>query len=199
MQEATTTARRQIVVREIPYPASSLAVFKSIQHHPNCFFLDSALLKDDISRYSFMGYQPFLTLKAKGSHVKIQTNYNSVKKHVNPFTALRSLLKRFRLETNNLPVPFAGGAVGYLAYDLCHFIERLPATKPDDVGFPDMYFGFYDTVIAFDHVLNKCYIIAIDFDEDCQPYIQEKRPPAEERVEQIIQCGISSEFRVQSS
>ena len=73
-------------------------------------------------------------------------------------------------------------------------LKRLPATKPDDVGFPDMYFGFYDTVIAFDHVLNKCYIIAIDFDEDCQPYIQEKRPPAEERVEQIIQCGISSEF-----
>ncbi|HLG28611.1 MAG TPA: aminodeoxychorismate synthase component I [Candidatus Brocadiales bacterium] len=199
MNYFTTTARGQIVVREIPYPASSLAVFKSIQHHPNCFFLDSALLKDDISRYSFMGYQPFLTLKAKGSHVKIQTNYNSVKKHVNPFTALRSLLKRFRLETNNLPVPFAGGAVGYLAYDLCHFIERLPATKPDDVGFPDMYFGFYDTVIAFDHVLNKCYIIAIDFDEDCQPYIQEKRPPAEERVEQILQCGISSEFRVRRS
>lgn len=192
MNYFTTTARRQIVFRELPHPVSSLEVFKAVQQHPNCFFLDSALLKacpehsegDGISRYSFIGYQPFLTLKTKGSLVKIQTNYDKIEKHANPFAELKNLLNRFQLETDNLPVPFLGGAVGYLAYDLCHFIEKLPATKLDDVGFPDMYFGFYDTVIAFDHVLDKCYIIAIDFDEDCCPYIQEKRPSAEKRVDE---------------
>ncbi|MGR3310008.1 MAG: aminodeoxychorismate synthase component I [Candidatus Brocadiales bacterium] len=193
MPGTITTARRQVVVREIPYPVSSLDIFKSAQRHPNCFFLDSALLKarsehskpNGISRYSFIGCQPFLTLKTKGSRIEIQTNYDTIEKHANPFAVLKNLLKRFRLETDNLPVPFPGGAVGYLAYDLCHFIERLPATKSDDVGFPDMYFGFYDTVIAVDHALGKCYIIAVDFDEDCLPYIRENHPPAQERIDEV--------------
>lgn len=199
MNYLTTTTRGRITVREIAHSATPVSVFKAVQHHSPCFFLDSSLLKDGISRYSFIGYEPFLTLKAKGPHIEIQIPYrnrtgqNKSSKpntqnstlHANPFAVLRNLLSHFRFETDNIPVPFVGGAVGYLAYDLCHFIEKLPATKPDDIGFPDMYFGFYDTIIAFDHLLDKCYVIAVDFDEDCRPYIQEKHPSAQERVEQI--------------
>jgi para-aminobenzoate synthetase component 1 len=192
MPGAITTARKRVVVHELPHHVSSLEAFKSVLQHPNCFFLDSAMLQGGISRYSFIGYQPFLTLKTKGSHIEIKTNHDTIEKHANPFAVLKNLLKRFHVETDNPPVPFLGGAVGYLAYDLCHFIEKLPATKPDDIGFPDMYFGFYDTVIAFDHALDKCYVIAVDFDEDCRPYIQDKHPSAQKRADEV-ESGLRSQ------
>ena len=63
------------------------------------------------------------------------------------------------------PVPFVGGGVGYLSYDLCHFIERLPTTAVDDLQLPECYLGFYDVVLAFDHLEGKTYIVSTGFPE----------------------------------
>ncbi|MFC1999041.1 aminodeoxychorismate synthase component I, partial [Chloroflexota bacterium] len=84
----------------------------------------------------------------------------------NPFDVLGELLAKYRIETDALPVPFAGGAVGYLAYDLCHFIERLPSTAVDDLELPECYFGFYDAAVAYDHLENRVYIISTGFPEE---------------------------------
>ena len=47
--------------------------------------------------------------------------------------------------------PFLGGAVGYFGYDLGRTLERLPATATDD-GLPELDVGFYDWVLAADHL-----------------------------------------------
>ncbi|MCJ7655792.1 MAG: aminodeoxychorismate synthase component I, partial [Dehalococcoidia bacterium] len=83
----------------------------------------------------------------------------------NPFDILGKLLKTYSLDSFPAPVPFWGGAVGYLSYDLCHFIERLPTTAIDDLELPESYFGFYDTVLAFDHLKNRAYIASTGFPE----------------------------------
>jgi len=62
-------------------------------------------------------------------------------------------------------VPFVGGAVGYLSYNLCHFIERLPSTAVDDLKLPECYFGFYDLILAFDNLQGKAYVISTGFPE----------------------------------
>jgi para-aminobenzoate synthetase component 1 len=71
------------------------------------------------------------------------------------------------------PVPFCGGAVGYFSYDLCHHVERLPRTARDDLDFPDLALGFYDTVVAWDNLTGRAFV--------CAPHLP-GRPPAEERV-----------------
>jgi para-aminobenzoate synthetase component 1 len=58
-----------------------------------------------------------------------------------------------------------GGAVGYFSYDLCHFTERLPSTARDDLKLPESYFAFYDTIVAFDHLEGKAYLVATGFPE----------------------------------
>jgi para-aminobenzoate synthetase component 1 len=62
-------------------------------------------------------------------------------------------------------VPFAGGAVGYLSYDLCHFIEKLPHKAVDDLNLPECYLCFYDAVAAFDLQENKTYLVSTGFPE----------------------------------
>jgi para-aminobenzoate synthetase component 1 len=58
-----------------------------------------------------------------------------------------------------------GGAVGYIAYDMGHHIEKLPRAAVDDVNIPDSCFGFYDCIIAVDHMNKDTYIIANGMNE----------------------------------
>jgi para-aminobenzoate synthetase component 1 len=73
-------------------------------------------------------------------------------------------------------VPFCGGAVGYLSYDLCHFVERLPAIAMDDLLIPECYLAFYDTILAFDNLEGRGYIVSTGFPElDEKPRIRRAR------------------------
>ena len=65
---------------------------------------------------------------------------------------------------NNTHIPFIGGAVGYLSYDLGNYIEKLPQTAKKDLDVYDLYFGFYDYVIVVDHLEEKTYIATPDLD-----------------------------------
>src|SRR5207245_8177792 len=53
-----------------------------------------------------------------------------------------------------------GGAVGDLAYDLVHHMERLPRTTEDDLGRPDAVFLFTDTLLVFDNLPHRLLVIA---------------------------------------
>jgi len=125
--------------------------FKNIQNRPYSFFLDSAGGPDKLSRYSFMGSDPFLVFKSKKDSVGLEwrggrtENFRS-----NPFLVLKDLFKRFKAEGSNDGSPFASGGVGYFAYDMKDFIEKLPDIAKDDIGIPDCIVGFYDKITMYD-------------------------------------------------
>jgi len=62
-----------------------------------------------------------------------------------------------------LPVPFGGGWVGYLSYDLGRYIERLPDGVVHDVGVPLFRFGFYDKVLAWDGQKELGYLLVWEY------------------------------------
>ncbi|MCP5062682.1 MAG: aminodeoxychorismate synthase component I, partial [Ignavibacteriae bacterium] len=76
-------------------------------------------------------------------------------------------------------IPFTCGAVGYLSYDLCHFIEKLPDTTVDDIGFPEMCFSFYDTIIGYDHLENRCFLLSVNIN-------QNSRKSTEKRIDHLL-------------
>lgn len=156
---------QKVTATEVSSACTSTEAFRALVAD-GTFFLDSALtMKNDLTRYSFLGCRPFMVLKSKGADITIQNSSGIVQKHGNPFDHLRRLLAEHRSDDFQLPgIPFTGGAVGYLSYDLCHFVERLPSTTVDDIGFPDMYFGFYDKILVYDHHENKCLLVGRDVD-----------------------------------
>ena len=156
---------RQPLIEEINLELSPLSAFELFRNRQFSFFLDSGMDPDKLGRYSFMGSDPFLVLSSYGSEVILTQGTEQRRSNDNPFDVLGHLLERYRLDSSSLPVPFIGGAVGYLSYDLCHFIERLPATALDDLKLPECYFGFYDLVLAFDNLQGKAYVIATGFPE----------------------------------
>lgn len=120
--------------------------------------LESVKGKDKIGRYSFLCAQPFLTLKSKGRSIEILQDGKRKTFLGNPLEYLRQLINDIKQPPLPGYPPFLGGAVGYLSYDVGHFFEDLPCTTVDDLGLPDCYFAFVDSVIAFDHLEGKVFL-----------------------------------------
>ena len=77
-----------------------------------------------------------------------------------PFRDLEELVERYRaVPLKGLP-RFAGGAVGYAAYDAVRYTENLPDVPPDDRGLPDLSFAFYDRMVLFDHIRKTILVVA---------------------------------------
>ena len=145
---------------EVPYvdPVSAFAAFAG---RPGSVFLDSAQAGERQGRYGFIAADPFLIQTSKDGRISAgdQTFTGD------PFAVVAKLLDRFPLRrTPGLP-PFQSGAAGYLGYDLCHHLERLPAPERDDMQFPDLALGFYDAIVAFDLLDERAWIISSGYPE----------------------------------
>jgi len=123
------------------------------------FLLESAAGGEKLARYSFLGTDPFMLFRARGNEVEIVRNGATQKlERTDPIAELQNQISRFRaVGLPGLP-RFCGGAVGYAAYDAIRYIERLPNPPPDALDLPDIFFGFYDLMIVFDH-LNKTILV----------------------------------------
>ena len=172
------------VVREIMAdlltPVS--AFIKIAEHSDYAFLFESVEGGEQVARYSFLGKDPFLVLRARDRQTTIDRS--GVTSAVDePFVdVLRRLLAEFRAPfVPGLP-RFTGGAVGFVGYDASAIFEPAldeawrtagwiaSSGSEDDAGFM-----VFDTVLAFDHVKHRILIIAnarITADEDLDALYQ---------------------------
>ncbi|HLE42055.1 MAG TPA: anthranilate synthase component I family protein [Nitrospirota bacterium] len=144
-------------------PRAALEAFGSSR--PAALF-ESARVNEKTGRYSFVTAEPYLIFRSRGDDVELELPATpagrfgrraSMKKK--PLQKLRELLSNYRVEKAAGLPPFTGGAIGFFSYDFVHQIEKLPRAAKDDLGIPEAYFIFVDMVIAFDHILNKVWVI----------------------------------------
>lgn len=140
-----------------------LEIFESrFKDRAFCFFLDSCSFPGRLGRYSIMGAEPFLIFKSKGDIIEVVADGMSQRYTGNPFLWIKKILQEYKLRWRYVDIPFIGGGVGYLSYDLCHFIEEVPKAKIDDTNIPDCFFCFYDEVLVIDNMLKRVYEVSID-------------------------------------
>jgi para-aminobenzoate synthetase component 1 len=89
-----------------------------------------------------------------------------------PFGKLQRALIKYKLEedrTDDLPKEmFRGGWIGYFSYELGRYIEKLPATAIDDVALPLIRLFFYDRLIAYDHIEEDFWLVALELPDDVE-------------------------------
>src|SRR6188508_2106386 len=150
------------------------AFLKIAENSDYAFLLESVEGGEQIARYSFLGKDPFLILRARGGKTIID-RAGQRSESGQPFIAtLRELMAGFHSPfVPGLP-RFTGGAVGYLGYDAAAWFEPVTlqpgAEAEDEAGFM-----LFDTVLAFDHVRHRILIIAnarITGDEDLESLYQ---------------------------
>jgi para-aminobenzoate synthetase component 1 len=150
-----------VLAREIAW-LDLLAAFAAVQDLPRPAFLDSAREDPRLGRWSYVAADPFLVLTSKDGRITLgERSFTG-----DPFTVLQRALAHYRLDHDPaLPVPFQTGAIGYFGYDLCHHLERLPHPAQDDLAFPDLAIGFYDTLLAFDLLERRAFALSSGWPE----------------------------------
>ncbi|NTW02710.1 MAG: anthranilate synthase component I, partial [Oscillochloris sp.] len=103
------------ILADLETPVS--AYLKLAQNGPS-FLLESVTGGQNVGRYSFIGSDPYMTLRMHdGVAQAIQGGYKQTLRYEDPLLVLDSYLSAYRpVRLPNLPI-FVGGAVGYLAYE----------------------------------------------------------------------------------
>ncbi len=149
-----------------PPGLTPLSAFEAVRREGYPVLLESARVNDKVGRYSFVTADPYLIFKSRGDDVELSLPVTPTGKYGRrasmkrkPLVKLRELLANYRTaRIDGLP-PFTGGAVGFFSYDFVHQIEKLPRRAKTDLDIPEAYFVFVDTVVAFDHLLGKAWVI----------------------------------------
>jgi len=147
------------VTADLETPVSA---FLKVARDDYAFLLESVRGGEKWGRYTFLGSDPALVMRARRNRIDLIRPGRGVevRSTANSFQDLRTEVKRFRApELPNLP-RFFGGDVGFIAYDIVRCFEKIPETGADDLGTPDFHLMFTDTVLCFDNVRQTLKVIA---------------------------------------
>ena len=174
------TARREghsslvvpVSVRRSADLLTPVSAFLSLRNEAeHSFLFESVEGGEKLARYSFLGRAPYRIVRATdfGATVTVDERRPPAPERSMPtpdgtiFDVLETYLDRYHeVELPNLP-RLRGGAVGYMGYDTVRLVEDLPDAPPDALDVPDAVWGFYDTVVAFDHVKHQLVLVANAF------------------------------------
>jgi anthranilate synthase component 1 len=141
------------------------AFLRVAEHSDYAFLFESVEGGEQVARYSFLGKDPFLVLRARDGRAVLEQGGDVAALDETFVAALRRIMAEYRSPfVPGLP-RFTGGAVGFFGYDAAPWFE--PALQhvwaryegqqdPRD----EAAFMLFDTVLAFDHVKHRILLIA---------------------------------------
>jgi para-aminobenzoate synthetase component I len=170
----------------LTYYHDSASLFAPIAHLPWAMLLDSGQAINPATgkagshygRYDILVAEPFITLVTKGKYTTITKNGQVEYSEQDPFELLKNLLAPYKTPKAGVlfsesaspiagtTLPFAGGAVGYFAYDLARRLEKLPNQAQPAAGIPEMMVGIYDWAVVVDHREKCSHLISHGFNAE---------------------------------
>ncbi|MDY3362070.1 MAG: chorismate-binding protein, partial [Clostridium celatum] len=146
---------------ELDSNLNAFEIYDLFKGEENTILLDSSKEDENLSKYSFIGVNPFLIFECYKEKAYINGSYTIG----DPFKILENLINEYKVDVQNEDIPLISGAIGYISYDAGRIIEEIPNTSKEDFNIPDLRFIFYKNIIAFDLKNNKKYITDIDGDD----------------------------------
>ena len=109
------------IIADLLTPVS--AFLKIAEHSDYAFLFESVEGGERVARYSFLGKDPFLVLRARGGQTTIERSGTTTRTDEAFVPVLRRLMAEFQSPfVPDLP-RFTGGAVGFIGYDASPVFE----------------------------------------------------------------------------
>lgn len=136
-----------------------------LKGQPGCFWLDSCPRGGTAGRYSIMGSTPVRKFIAHDDRYRLSDAAGCVMDEGtgDPLARLEHWLEHFSVQVpDSPPVPFHGGAVGFLSYELGAALEPK-AGAPDHAEklCPDIYVAWYDAAFVWDHQTGESWLVGL--------------------------------------
>lgn len=163
-----------------------------------CFLLESAERDQSWGRYSFLGYDPVLTMECRNGRLRIrrgkETGAEDIFTVSHPKEIIRRILADYRSPVISGFPSFTGGLVGYFSYDFIKYSEpslRLETRENGD--FPDLDLMLFDRVIVFDHYRQSVLLIA-GVEADAAEASYQKAGDALDGMQELLTSGPAAGF-----
>jgi anthranilate synthase component 1 len=137
------------------------AFLRVASDEPFAFLLESVEGGERVARYSFIGARPEMIVRGRGHDTTVERGgATEILRGVRATDFLREHFRNRKLAAREGLAPFAGGAVGFLAYDAVRWFEPAlddgAQTETDDA-----VFMLFRTLLAFDRVRQQIEICAV--------------------------------------
>jgi len=151
-----------LVLKEMPAPPNPAALFRQFKELPRPAWLDANCDADRLGRFSLLAADPLLEVEVRGLEVvELEPASGRQTRFETPFFPyLDRLQKRFYRPRESRFLPFEGGLIGYLGYELGHQVESFPQTARNDLKMPDAFFAACDSVVVYDHLEGRAFVAA---------------------------------------
>lgn len=157
-------------VSSIQTNLDAFELYRRIADGEDSISLDSSKTDLPYGRYSILGVNSFLTMKYEQHLIyeKIGSGpFVPCDTQPNVFDYLKEKMAQYHVD-NPSTLPFVGGAIGYLSYDLGCQEEEVTMTAKELVAVPDAYFVFYDNAIVVDHSMQEVFVTGLGIREAAQ-------------------------------
>ncbi len=183
------------VVRTVPGDLQTpVGAFRAVAGNAKySFLLESVEGGERAARYSFLGAEPEMIVRGRGSKTFIERGGAADVVHMPATDFLKEHFRTKRLAKRSGLPPLAGGVVGYLAYSAARWFEPRLETEfagtssgelPDDA-----VWMFYKSVLAFDSVHRRIEITSIVFIDEADS--------SRERLEQLYDHAVAETLRLE--
>lgn len=142
-------------------------------------FLLESRTESSKGRYSFIGKNPMAILTGKQKLV-IKENDKEQIYEGKLLDGIKNYTSNFKI-IDAESIPFLGGVVGCISYDIIRQYEILPDTNKDTLNLPDVNMMMFDEIIAYDHLHGNISIIVLS-----EP-TQEGANRADKKIKQVQQ------------
>ena len=146
---------KSVHLEEIPYCTDSCALFERIRDLPRAAFLDSSFPHATSGRYDILTAQP-----ADTEVPSLRPGASERECHA--FFAQLDDFHRAHyhgIQPVSPDIPFCGGLLGYLGYDLGKGLHSIQSTA-EETGFPAIQLCAYDWCIVQDHLLRRAMLVS---------------------------------------
>ena len=131
---------------------------------PHAFLLESIEGGERLARYSFIGANPWMIVRARGNKTAVQKESHQEIVDQRAIDFVRAYFSKQKLARRHGLAPFCGGAMGYLGYDAARWFEPVLARdESENRQCDEAAWMFFRNVLAFDRVQQQIEITSVVF------------------------------------
>jgi anthranilate/para-aminobenzoate synthase component I len=160
-------------LREIAPAGDPLELYARLRDAGPAWLLESALPEPRFGRFHFLGADPWCVARVRGARVEVEwrrapdgsPRAERWSEGRDPFAALRALLPTAPAAAPPA-LPFAGGLVGWLGYELARHCDAPELPARDALGLPDALFLGVDRMVAIERASGRTFASALGLGDD---------------------------------
>ncbi|WP_261852474.1 anthranilate synthase component I [Clostridium folliculivorans] len=126
-----------------------ISIFYSLRRE-KMFLLESSVFDEEKGRYSFIGIEPYAEIRSRGLEIEILEKGITTGINGRILDQVQRFIEKVNYK-NESAIPFQGGAVGYVGYDVIKQYECILNSNRDPLDLPEAYLMFYKKFVVYDH------------------------------------------------